>query len=226
MSNAVPQIKAGQEAIKAAVDDLDALMGNLNESDRKFAESLIHGTYGFKKRGFLTDKQAPHVLRLLELAIGGTDHRGTTLEVKGITTLFELAKQKIKFPKIKMKTEFGMVQIWIQGQKAKYPGAIGILVDGQWFGRIHTDGTFQAGGNYANSGFKDEFLDLLTSFSADPSGIAAKYGKLAGSCCFCHKPLSDEKSLAVGYGLTCAKNYGLIWGLAKVSLATLTGEVQ
>ena len=53
---------------------------------------------------------------------------------------------------------------------------------------------------------------LLQRLAADPAGVASKYGKMTGRCCFCHLQLTDAKSLAVGYGKTCAKNYGLPWG--------------
>jgi hypothetical protein len=41
---------------------------------------------------------------------------------------------------------------------------------------------------------------------------------LMDKCCFCNKLLSDERSAAVGYGHTCATNWGLPWG-AKAARA-------
>lgn len=37
---------------------------------------------------------------------------------------------------------------------------------------------------------------------------ASQLGRLYGFCCVCVKPLSDDRSLAVGYGETCASNNG------------------
>lgn len=37
---------------------------------------------------------------------------------------------------------------------------------------------------------------------------ASQIGRTHGFCCVCVKPLSDDKSLAVGYGQTCANNNG------------------
>lgn len=53
---------------------------------------------------------------------------------------------------------------------------------------------------------------LLEQLAASPQTFAAEYGKTTSRCCFCHLPLSVGKSLAVGYGRTCAFNYGLPWG--------------
>ncbi len=41
---------------------------------------------------------------------------------------------------------------------------------------------------------------------------AAEFGHLTGKCVFCRRALSDERSMKVGYGETCASNHGLPWG--------------
>lgn len=41
---------------------------------------------------------------------------------------------------------------------------------------------------------------------------AAKFGQLYGTCIFCWKDLTDERSIEVGYGPICANNRGLPWG--------------
>lgn len=43
---------------------------------------------------------------------------------------------------------------------------------------------------------------------------AAKFGQLYGTCTFCWRELTDERSIAAGYGPTCAENRGLPWGEA------------
>lgn len=60
-----------------------------------------------------------------------------------------------------------------------------------------------------------ELTTLLKRLGADPSRVASEYGKLTGSCSFCHRKLSDERSKEVGYGSTCASNYDLEWGKKK-----------
>lgn len=41
---------------------------------------------------------------------------------------------------------------------------------------------------------------------------AAAFGQLYGTCIFCWKDLTDERSIEVGYGPVCAENRGLPWG--------------
>jgi len=41
---------------------------------------------------------------------------------------------------------------------------------------------------------------------------AARFGAITGQCVFCGRRLTDERSIAVGYGPTCASHNGLPWG--------------
>lgn len=54
----------------------------------------------------------------------------------------------------------------------------------------------------------------LAAMAADPAGKAAAYGHATGCCCFCARELTDQRSIAVGYGPICADHYGLPWGEA------------
>lgn len=58
----------------------------------------------------------------------------------------------------------------------------------------------------------DWVIRLLKRFSQNPAGLVSAYGKLTGRCCFCMGRLTDERSVASGYGKICAQNYGLPWG--------------
>lgn len=211
--------------LPAAVADLEALLSQLQNSDREFADSLINGQYGYKKRGYLTPKQEPHVYRLLQKAMGvselGKTHVGG---MQGIHLLFEKAKSHLKFPKIVVTLETGTaIKMWIQGEKAKVPGALAVTVNGNWAGRITQDGSFETAKNFTPDHFyTDGVVDFLKQFAADPAGVAAKYGKLSSNCCFCQTALTDPKSLGVGYGPTCAKHYGLPWGAEKLTLTQVT----
>jgi hypothetical protein len=53
----------------------------------------------------------------------------------------------------------------------------------------------------------------LASLAADPAAACSAYGHLTGACCFCRLPLTDARSVAVGYGPICAGNFGLPWGV-------------
>jgi len=41
---------------------------------------------------------------------------------------------------------------------------------------------------------------------------ASQYGHAHGNCVFCALPLTDDRSVSVGYGETCAGKRGLPWG--------------
>lgn len=209
-----------QIPLSAAVADLQVLMNNLDPYDRKFAESLINGPYGYKQKGSLSPKQAPYIFSLLEKAMGTQEvSKPLTLSVDRIAAMFAKAKEKLKWPKVVFETNFGRVSMWTQGQKAKFPGSIAVTVDKVWLGRIGTEGTFHSGKMFSSFQTKDQLLELLIAFSKDPEAVAAHYGKLHSKCVFCLKSLNDPKSLAVGYGPICAVSFGLKWGTEKLSVA-------
>lgn len=52
---------------------------------------------------------------------------------------------------------------------------------------------------------------LIEDFGSDVEGIALRHGKKTGVCCFCSRPLKDERSTAHGYGPVCAENFKLPW---------------
>lgn len=52
-------------------------------------------------------------------------------------------------------------------------------------------------------------LSEATCMSAEE---AAQFGALYGICCNCARDLTDERSIAAGYGPVCAANNGWPWG--------------
>ena len=135
----------------------------------------------------------------------------------GIRKLFLAAGMKIKYPAVTLMTTTGIdVKINLAGSSAKYAGQIYVKCAQtyQYFGRIDQAGTF-----FPTPSCPDSVVALLKEFSADPAGVAAAYGNLSGRCCFCSSPLTDEKSIAVGYGPTCAKNFKLPYGVAAMNEA-------
>ena len=62
------------------------------------------------------------------------------------------------------------------------------------------------------SGVSPEIVKLVNRLAKNPAKVATEYGKLTGNCCFCRRALTDKRSVTVGYGSTCAGNYGLEWG--------------
>jgi hypothetical protein len=55
-----------------------------------------------------------------------------------------------------------------------------------------------------------DFIEQLKR--EDLAGFLAECSKDLGCCCYCNKPLTDERSKLVGYGEICARRWGLGWG--------------
>ena len=117
--------------------------------------------------------------------------------LSGLLDLLRSAKQHLKFPKFRVRSDDGDVIVSMAGDRSANPGWLYVKSPGEF--KPSRDAT-------------PAIVEALKKFSADPAGVASEYGKLTGNCCFCTKPLSDERSTSVGYGGTCAKHYGLPWG--------------
>ena len=121
------------------------------------------------------------------------------IDFSNLREFFDKAAENLGTPKV----QFGEVKLNRSGNQAKVPGVVHVT-NGlgwgdparQWYGSIQRDGSFRP-----TRDCTDEVMDLLVKFNADPSG----------NCCFCFKTLTQERSRTIGYGPTCAKNYGLAW---------------
>ena len=152
-------------------------------------------------------------------------------DLAGIQALFATAKKHLKYPKITLSVPAlsETIRISVAGPKAKASGTLNVTSMTQkaqngwdlFYGRVNLDGTFES--------FKSEGVEIakrLAEFAADPAHVAGEHGRLTGNCCFCHLPLKDERSTAVGYGSTCAKHYGLPWGSKPQAFAQPTEKWQ
>ncbi len=198
------------------VDKLKSNLAALSEGDRKFASSLLDQ---LARKGSLSDRQWPWIAKLADRAVAGPPEQ-KTVEVGSMTGLVELlaaAGANLKYPKIRLVTNEGLtVLLGKAGPKSKFPGTInvagpGSFYDRAWYGRVAVDGTFHVA-HRVNDETADDVSAILTKMSNDPAATAAAYGKTTGSCCFCAKTLTDERSTDVGYGPVCAGNYQLPWG--------------
>lgn len=147
-------------------------------------------------------------------------------DLSGIMTLFAKARTHLKFPAIviDVPTVPGLsIRLNVAGDRAREPGSLTVVdaerdeTTGQrdWLGRVSLSGHWQPnrGPDAAAIGAR------LREFAAEPARIAAEYGRLHGICCFCRKSLKDERSTAVGYGKTCAENFGQPWGAKAAEFA-------
>ena len=55
-------------------------------------------------------------------------------------------------------------------------------------------------------------VPTLTAAHRITAEQAAHLGQITGRCVFCSRTLTDERSIAVGYGPVCADHHGLPWG--------------
>lgn len=202
------------EIIRAGIE-------TLSPGDQRFAHSLMGQAASGKS---LSDKQAYWVGILADrVQAGGAAAPNPSApaiqvgEFAGVIALFERAKKRLKAPKIRLQTESGApIALALAGARSRAPGTISVTDGGRfgeslWYGRVTPAGAWEPGKD-AKGAIRTELTAILAALAAAPAATAAAYGRLTGQCCFCRLALSDPRSTAVGYGETCAGNYGLPWG--------------
>lgn len=208
------------------VDELAASRHALNQKDRDFASSLLDQ---FSRSRVLSERQWPWVAKLVERArgAGAPPAAKPTLAFSAIADLFERAGRKLARPAVVLRcpaAASGEVRIKLAGASSREPGSL-VVVDNAggfgatYYGRISRDGTLTLS-RAVDPGAAVEISGLLSRFSADPAGVAAADGRLAGRCCFCARGLTDDRSTTVGYGPVCADRFGLPWGAAEGALSS------
>lgn len=199
-----------------AVQALGQSLDRLSAKDRDFAASLAAQ---FERKGRLSERQWPWVQTLLDRAINGYPEPAQEQvgDFAGVVHLLEHAGENLRFPKVRLRTPGGQpVALSVAGQRSRNPGTINVtdgrpFGENRWFGRIERDGTWTKPRSLRDAEAA-EIGALLRRMADAPAETAAEYGKLTGHCCFCRHGLEDERSLEVGYGPVCARNYGLPWG--------------
>lgn len=203
------------------VSILEASIAKLPANKKDFAASLCAQ---WRKKNFLSEKQAPWVSKLIEIA-EGTDVLGLPSDVQlssmaALIEWFKKAGAKLKYPQIDIKTKGGTeLEVYIAGVTSKYCGQVIVRVvppkwelKGKvWAGHVTLDGAWTPSKNVDDKLVK-EISRLLQELADAPAKTAAAYGKMMGRCVFCKKALTDDKALAVGYGAKCASNWNLPWG--------------
>jgi len=146
---------------------------------------------------------------------GSFDPKDSTesVSVEGVMALFDATHGKIKYPKIRLKTESGKKLVLSRaGNRSKYAGQI-MLTDGGPFGENVYYGRIDEGGKvFPARAMSEDVMGTIRNLSADAAKVAGAHGHETGHCCFCAKHLTDGRSVTVGYGPTCAGNFGLPWG--------------
>lgn len=219
-----------------SIEALRTALPKLGNGDRTFAQSLLDWADGGKT---LSDKQSYWVVKLTQRASQPPKQSAQVGDLTGLLALFGKAKQHLKFPAIVLRVPLSTrqdfdIRITVAGQMAKHPGTINVTSQEKsfaddrraWLGRVYLDGRYEPS-NGADLGNTDpewsaKVSAALTALALDPAKTAKAHakaterlvnGRLTGNCCFCHQTLTDDRSTAVGYGATCAKNWGQPWGL-------------
>ena len=211
----VDEIKIKEENIhkfKGYLDD-----DKIPERSFGFATSLFEH---FKKKGYLSDKQWFHVFKFVDLIDNPPPPPKPEDKLPNINGVYSLMRRAVSpksksFPKLWLQLKDSDLRINRATERSKYKGQL-MLTDGKefgcniFFGRIDTNGDLYL--SHSGKEVKDELIDLLTRLINDPEKVASEYGKLTGNCFACHRQLSDDRSIEVGYGKVCADKFGLRWG--------------
>ncbi len=192
------------------VNDLEKNIDKLPAYSQKFAMDLVRKAYKWDP----SEKQEFYIRKLAKTAL--TPKEAPVYEdvdFGNIIALFNKAKSKLRAPKVRLMTHDGdPVQLKVATNRSKYAGQI-VVSDGGpfgqniWYGNIDTNGKWRK-----TAKTTEEVTKLVKAFAKNPAKIASKYGKTYGGCSFCSRPLTDDRSLEVGYGPVCAENYELPWG--------------
>jgi hypothetical protein len=191
---------------------LKAALPTLSARSQEFANSLL--AQAERYNGILTEKQMFWVRKLIE------DKPKPTVDLgnfSGVIKLFDGAARNLKHPKVRLKLTDGRpITLSIAGQSSRFPGTVNVTDGGKfgantWYGRVDTTGKFELAGNI-DAGTAASITALLINFAANPAKVASDYGHTTGSCCFCAKTLTDDRSVSVGYGPICADKFSLPWG--------------
>lgn len=215
---------------------LKAVTPKLPSGSVSFAGGLCES---FRIYGSLTENKRAWVHKLIARA--ETVETPETAAVRnvgdltGILNLFAVATEHLKSPAIEL-TVPGFeqaIRVSVATDRSRFPGSLSVLsaardqmgdngfMQRTWFGRVMQSGVFTPG-RAINASYRDAVVERLREFARDPAKVASEEGKLNGRCCFCRQSLKDARSTAVGYGKTCARNFGVPWGAVTKSAILTT----
>jgi hypothetical protein len=190
------------------------ITGKVDKTSLDFAKGLVRAEFPTSKQEFWIEKFINP-----STPASGTDE----VDLTNILAMYGNARGILKRPKITLMTglvkdENGNYKTSSNSVKVRFTlrEDYGLIyLNGEGFGSHYgsiflKDGTVKIKSSF--NGNKQDLLDLIKEFAADPKRLVIACGKLTGHCCFCSLPLSDARSLHAGYGDTCAKNYRLPWG--------------
>jgi Family of unknown function (DUF6011) len=208
-----------------AIVALNEVLDRLSPRDRDFAISL----QAQQATRPLTEKQMFWVGELTKRGRNAGTGIPTDAQRRGLTPapetravvfsriaeLFAKAGQRAV---VVFRTQDGTdFRLSVAGERSQHQGDINVtdaarsFENRQWFGRITSSGGWVSSRKVDPATLRSVEA-ALAEFNADPAKAAASYGHATGSCCFCSRELTDERSVSVGYGPICAAKFSLPWG--------------
>ena len=164
--------------------------------------------FKYAKFGSLTEKQINVLTSIFRNEVAQkarAKNQAPSLTVDKIKELFEVPKSNgLKYPKFTV----GDITLSLPTENSdpRNKDAIYVRHDGVYVGKID-------GGRFMPTNRCDASVsDKLMAIAKDPINSAKTHGYTHGNCSMCRKRLSDERSMKVGYGQTCANNWGMPWG--------------
>lgn len=231
----------GRFSVETSLTDIEAANKCLERTDytprdAEFARSLANKVKQDGVRS-INQKVWLHIMALKEYTPAQTVHVG---DFQGLIKLFQTALhydqtqgrqgRKARSPKITLETPSGyVVALKTASELSRNAGMIYVTSgEGTYLGKIDRSGDLHK----TSQDLPQEAMDLLAEFSRSPQEVAEQYGAKTGKCCFCARHLQDEKgdagsqrgsSVEQGYGLVCARRYGLyhtnLTGAEKIAVA-------
>ena len=125
-----------------------------------------------------------------------------TVDFAPLFSTFAKAKESgLKRPIIRA----GSLKVYPAPESGKNAGALYVKdVYGDYLGKVTADGDF-----FRARGVSDADVQHVADLAADPLGTAIKYARDTGHCACCGRELTDPKSVELGIGPDCKKNFGL-----------------
>jgi len=145
-----------------------------------------------------------------------------------IITRFDLASARLQYPKMYVFDAIYSAEykLYRAGERATFPGSIQIIdTNRNWHGRIMRDGKLQLSSKLPDWQ-KDSIKNMLDAIVKNPNLTARMYAKRTNNCMFCRRTLTENSSVALGYGPICAGTYGLPHGQNDTMTTPLDKEVS
>lgn len=192
-------------ASQLQADLLDAAIPSLSARDAEFAYSLMDG---YRRYGRFTERQLPHVSKLINRALG-VEPKPATLDLSKVNEMFDAAKGNgLKRMVLRFRYEGGTFKVSPAKETSQNAGCLYVKAGDEYLGKVTPQGEFKVA--YGIDAAKAQAA--LVQFCIDPKAAAVSYGTETGECMFCGKELTDARSLKAKYGPVCAGNWGLPWG--------------